>query len=70
MTKAELASNMISLRSEIRIVLFKLAHKQDVSLEAYIYRDKLPPYIWAKHELFAVLHEEYVALKQGIVALA
>lgn len=70
MTKVELVVNMISLRNEIRIALFKLAHKEDESLEAYVYRDKLPSYIWAEHRQFAVLHEEYVALKQGIVALA
>lgn len=70
MNKTELVGNMVSLRNEIRIALFKLAHEQDESLEAYIYRDRLPPFVWAEHEQFAVLHEEYVALKQGIVALA
>lgn len=70
MNKTELVGNMVSLRSEIRIALFKLAHKQSSSLEAYVHRDRLPAWIWVKHKQFAVLHDEYVALKQGILALA
>lgn len=70
MNKIELIGNMVSLRNEIRIALFQMAHEQNSSLGEYIHRDELPTWIWAIHEEFAVLHDEYVALKQGIVALA
>lgn len=70
MSKIELVGNMISLRKEIRIALFKLAYVQDPDLEQYLSKDKLPAHVWANYKQFAVLHDEYVALKQGIVALA
>lgn len=70
MNKIQLVSQMVALRNEIRIALYKLAHVQDSSLESYILRDKLPAYVWLNHEEFAVLHEEYVALKCGINSLA
>lgn len=70
MDKVLLVSKMIVLRNEIRIALYKMAYVQDPDLEQYLSKDKLPAHVWANHEEFAVLHEEYVALKQGIVALA
>jgi hypothetical protein len=70
MNKVLLVSNMLVLRNEIRIALYKLAHSHSGNLEQYISQDRLPPSVWTFHEEFAVLHEEYVALKQGIIALA
>lgn len=70
MNKIQLVSQMIALRGEIRIALYKLAHVQDSDLEQYLSKDKLPVYVWVHHEQFATLHEEYVALKYGINSLA
>lgn len=70
MTKIELIGNMVALRQEIRIALYKLAHEHGSALEQFMTCDKLPTYVWVNYKQFAVLHEEYVALKQGILVLA
>jgi hypothetical protein len=69
MKRTQLVSNMIALRKEIRIELYKLAHENSSTLEQFMTYDRLPAYVWVYHQQFASLHEEYVALKYGINSL-
>lgn len=66
----QLLVQMISLKKEIKIELFRIAHESGFDLEEYIEANRVPHFVWVDHTAFAVLHEEYCALKEGIRALA
>lgn len=71
MTNAQqLLLSMISLKREIKIELYRIAHKSNIDLEEYIEQARIPHFLWTDCVEFAVLHEEYCALKEGIRALA